>query len=101
MKTVEHEDGTKSRHCVRTCHAEENAIVHAAKVGVSVDGATLYTKMVPCYACAKMIVNAGVSRVVADKDYHTSKESKTLFKKAGVKLQINQPKVECYKDQCA
>ena len=101
MKTVEHEDGTKSRHCVRTCHAEENAIVQAAKVGVSVEGAALYTKMTPCYSCAKMIINAGIKRVVADKDYHASKESKTLFKQAGVTLNINHPEVECYQDQCA
>jgi len=101
MKTVEHEDGTKSRHCVRTCHAEENAIVHSAKVGVSVEGSTLYTKMTPCYSCAKMIINAGIKRVVADKDYHASKESKELFKQAGITLDVNHPEVECYKDQCA
>jgi dCMP deaminase len=101
MKTVVHEDGSKSRHCVRTCHAEENAIVHAAKVGVSVDGATIYTKMVPCYSCAKMIVNAGLKRVVADKDYHASKESKKLFENAGVELLIINNQVEHYQDQCA
>ncbi|MFH1789188.1 MAG: cytidine/deoxycytidylate deaminase family protein [Candidatus Altiarchaeota archaeon] len=99
MKTVVHEDGSKSRHCVRTCHAEENAIVHAAKVGVSVDGATIYTKMTPCYNCAKMIINAGISRVVADKDYHSSAESKKLFDEAGVSLKIVNGEVEKYEDQ--
>ena len=99
MKTVVHEDGSESRHCVRTCHAEENAIVHAAKVGVPIDGATLYTKMCPCYSCAKMIVNSGIKRVVADKDYHASCESKKLFEEAGVELVVNHSEAECYEDQ--
>ncbi len=100
MKTVTHEDGSTSRHCVRTCHAEENAIVHSAKVGVSVDGGTLYTKMMPCYSCAKMIINAGIRRVVADKDYHASSESKKILNEAGVEYSILKPEVECYDDQC-
>ena len=99
MKTVLHEDGSESRHCVRTCHAEENAIVHAAKAGVSVDDATIYTKMTPCYGCAKMIVNAGITRVVADKDYHASAESKKLFEEAGVSFEIVNGEVEKYEDQ--
>lgn len=99
MKTVVHEDGKKSRHCVRTCHAEENAIVQAAKNGVSVDGAVLYTKMVPCYSCGKMVVNAGIRRVVADRDYHASKDTKDLFNEAGVELIILNEAVEEYTDQ--
>jgi len=42
MKTTIHEDGHQTQHCVRTIHAEMNAIVQAARIGVSLDGATLY-----------------------------------------------------------
>lgn len=52
-------------------HAEENAIVQAAYHGVSVRGGTLYTTLQPCLICAKMIVNAGLTRVVAAARYYT------------------------------
>ena len=45
-------------------HAEQNAIIQAAKLGVSIDGATLYCTHQPCVMCAKMIVNSGIVRVV-------------------------------------
>lgn len=66
-------------HCVRTTHAEANAIVNAAKIGVAINGATLYCTMFPCFNCAKMIANSGIKRVVADYDYHDSNLSKALF----------------------
>ena len=50
-------------HCVATIHAEANAILQAAKNGVRIDGATLYTTASPCWNCFKMIANAGVHRV--------------------------------------
>ncbi len=79
-------DGTYSMHCVRTVHAEQNAICQAAKRGVSVDGATLYCKMTPCPVCAKMIVNCGIKRVVCLKRYHDGKEAERVFAKSGVAL---------------
>lgn len=51
-------------HCVRTLHAEQNAILQGALYGVSLDGGTIYTTHQPCHACAKMIINAGLVRVV-------------------------------------
>src|SRR6266536_451200 len=45
-------DGTRSTHCIRTAHAEQNAIVHAARFGSQLEGGTMYCKMAPCYACA-------------------------------------------------
>ncbi len=51
-------------HCVRTLHAEQNAIIQAAQHGVSVRGGTLYVTHQPCLTCAKMIINAGLTRVV-------------------------------------
>lgn len=98
MHTVIHEDGTESRHCIRTAHAEENAIVQAAKVGVSTDGATLYCKMSPCYTCAKMIINAGIKRVVALNDYHAGKRTREIFKEAGIEYELLNNEMEAYAD---
>ncbi|OGI95436.1 cell division protein DedD [Candidatus Nomurabacteria bacterium RIFCSPLOWO2_01_FULL_42_17] len=99
MHTVTADDGTVSRHCLRTSHAELNVIANAARFGVAIEGATLYCKMTPCYTCAKTIINAGIKRNVVLQDYHASAKSKKIFKKAGVKLEIINKKVESYKDQ--
>lgn len=98
MHTVVQEDGTSSRHCIRTTHAEQNAIVQAARCGVSTEGAVLYCKMTPCYTCAKMIINAGIERVVAAKDYHASKRSKEVFEEAGVVFELIDDNIEVYPD---
>ena len=50
-------------HCVGTIHAEANAIIQAAKNGVSIDGATLYTNASPCWNCFKLIANSGIRRI--------------------------------------
>jgi len=55
--------------CIRTVHAEANVVAFAAKYGIPTAGATLYTTIAPCYACAKLLVNAGVTRVVYLKEY--------------------------------
>jgi dCMP deaminase len=99
MHTVTGEDGAVSRHCIRTAHAELNAIANAARVGVATNESTLYCKFVPCYTCAKTIINAGIKRVVALRDYHTAKQTKDVFKKANIKLEILNKEVESYKDQ--
>lgn len=99
MHTVTREDGTVSRHCLRTAHAELNVIANAARFGVAVDGSTIYCKMVPCYTCAKTIINAGIKRVVAFRDYHATVQSKKIFKQARIKLEIIHKEIEVYKDQ--
>lgn len=98
MSTVLKEDGTQSRHCIRTTHAEQNAIAQAARAGVSTDGATLYCKMSPCYVCAKMIINSGIKRVVAKMDYHGADRSKEIFKEAGVEFILLNNETEKYSD---
>ena len=55
--------GTKQETCY-AIHAEQNAIIQAAKMGISIQGATLYCTHQPCAICSKMIVNAGIIRVV-------------------------------------
>ena len=50
-------------HCVATIHAEANAILQAAKNGIRIEGATIYTSASPCWPCFKMIANAGLLRI--------------------------------------
>lgn len=56
-------------HCVATIHAEANAILQAAKNGVRIEGATIYTTASPCWPCFKLIANAGLVRVVFGEFY--------------------------------
>lgn len=53
----------ESDHCVRTVHAEANAICQAAKNGVALDGADIYTTASPCWSCFKLIANSGIRRI--------------------------------------
>jgi dCMP deaminase len=101
MKEVKNEDGTSSRHCVRTAHAEANAICQAAKNGISVNGATAYCRMVPCRNCAMLIANSGVKRVVVQMEYHgaSGDEAKEILKNAGVKLDVLSDAPPTYNDQ--
>lgn len=99
MHTVLKEDGTESKHCIRTTHAEQNAIVQAARLGVALEGSTLYCKMTPCYVCAKLIINSGIVRVVAMNDYHAGNRSKEIFAEAGIKFELVNQEVEKYKNQ--
>ena len=55
-------EGELHEHCVRTIHSEQNAIVHAARAGIALEGSTLYCKMEPCPVCARMIIAAGIKR---------------------------------------
>jgi len=99
MHTVTHEDGSTSRHCIRTAHSEQNAICEAARMGIALEGSTLYVKMSPCYTCAKMIINSGLKRVVCAQDYHTDGRSKEILKEAGVEYVLLSPEITKYEDQ--
>lgn len=88
MKQVMNEDGTISSHCMRTIHAEQNAICQAAKRGVSIDGATLYCKLAPCRTCAMLLISAGIKRVVAEYKYHAGSEAEEMLKTAGIELEF-------------
>jgi dCMP deaminase len=59
------EDG----HCVRTVHAEANAIVQAARAGVRIDAASIYVTASPCWGCFRLIANAGINRIVFGEFY--------------------------------
>lgn len=86
LKKMIHEDGSVTQHCVRTVHAEQNAICQAAKNGISIEGATLYCRMTPCRTCAMLIINCGIKRVVCQRRYHDSADSLAMFAQAGVEI---------------
>ena len=87
MKKVVEEDGSVHEHCVRTIHAEQNAICQAAKRGVSIDGATLYCKLAPCRTCAMLLIASGIKRVVAEYKYHAGGEAEEMLHTAGVSVE--------------
>jgi len=77
--------GTRAEICY-AIHAEQNAIIQAAKLGVSIEGATLYCTHQPCVVCAKMIVNSGIVRVVYEEGY-PDEFAVEMLKEGGVKLE--------------
>ncbi len=99
FKKLYHEDGRVTQHCVRTVHAEQNAICQAARRGIALDKSTLYCKMTPCRTCAMLIINCGIIRVVCEKKYHAGEESEELFKEAGIELVYFNNEVEKYEGQ--
>ncbi len=72
-------------HCVRSLHAEQNAIIQAAQHGITLSGGTIYTTHQPCHTCAKMIINAGLERVVYAGHYPDERAMKYL-QAAGVQV---------------
>jgi dCMP deaminase len=99
MKKVVHEDGHSSNHCMRTVHAEQNAICQAAKRGIALDMSTLYCRMTPCRTCAMLIINCGIKRVVCEKKYHCAAESEAMFEEAGIELYYFEDEVVKYENQ--
>lgn len=98
MKTVVHADGTRTAHCVRTVHAEANAITIAARRGVALEGGTLYCTMFPCRSCTMLLIGARLLRVVAMMDYQDSRESKEMLNATGVKWELKSTIVKPYFD---
>lgn len=86
----------EDNHCIRTTHAEANALCQAAKNGTPINNGTLYCSMTPCYSCAKMIINSGIVKVIVYQDYHASEKTKIIFKKAGIELVIKNKEVKKY-----
>ena len=71
----------------RALHAEQNAIIQAAKIGVSTENATMYVTLQPCVICAKMIVDAGIKKLVYKGNY-PDELSLSMLNEAGVELNI-------------
>ncbi len=72
-------------HCIRTIHAEMNALLFCAAHGVSTKGATAYITTLPCVNCAKALIGAGIKEVVIFSDYHDL-SSEEFFKRGGVPI---------------
>jgi dCMP deaminase len=75
-----------NEHCIRTIHAEANAIIQAALNGVSTDGATAYVTHFPCVNCSKMFINAGIKRLVYIADYKVDHYAVEFLTKADIDI---------------
>lgn len=74
-------------HCVRTIHAEMNAILQCAKFGVSTEGAEIYVTHFPCLQCTKAIIQAGIKVIYYAEDYKNHPYALELLEQAGVKVE--------------
>jgi len=72
-------------HCIRTIHAEMNAILQCSSHGISTQGSTAYITNMPCTNCAKALITAGIKKIVIFSDYHDTL-AEEFFKKANVKI---------------
>ncbi len=72
-------------HCVATIHAETNAILQAAKNGVAIDGAEIYTTASPCWNCFKLIANAGIRRIYYG-EFYRDERSHRVADEIGIEL---------------
>ena len=72
-------------HCVATIHAEANAILQAARNGVRIEGADIYTTASPCWPCFKLIANAGIGRIVYGEFYRDERIFE-VARKVGISL---------------
>ena len=73
-------------HCVRTIHAETNAIIQAALHGVSTRGSTCYVTHFPCINCAKALINAGITRLVYQVGYRIDENALEFLHTAGIEI---------------
>ncbi len=81
-------------HCIRTIHAEMNAILQCSSHGIRTEGATAYVTNMPCTNCAKALITAGIKQVVVFSDYHDTM-AENFFQKAKVKIKrLNIPEKE-------
>jgi dCMP deaminase len=75
----------ENNHCIRTIHAEANAILQAAKHGVSINNASIYITASPCFNCFKLIANAGIKHVYYLEFYRDEKIMQ-FAEESGIKL---------------
>lgn len=74
-------------HCIRTIHAEMNALLQCAKFGVPTEGSDIYVTHYPCVQCCKALIQAGIKTVYFAKDYKNHPYAIDLFMQAGVKTE--------------
>ena len=78
----------ENNHCIRTIHAEINAVAQCAKYGISCNGASLYVNTFPCWNCFKTCVNTGIKEIYYKDEYHSELKEKVLIfsKQLDIKL---------------
>jgi len=76
-------------HCIRTIHAETNAIIQAALHGISTRDATCYVTHFPCINCTKALINAGIERIVYSVAYRQDENAVNFLKAAEIELYSN------------
>ena len=74
-------------HCIRTIHAEMNALLQCAKLGVSTEGAEIYVTHFPCLHCTKAILQAGIKKIYYLNDYHNNQYALDLIQQVGVEIE--------------
>lgn len=75
----------ENNHCIRTNHAEINALVQAVNYGSNIEGATVYITNMSCTTCAKALITSGIKRIVVFTDFHDTKAAE-FYTEAGVKI---------------
>ena len=80
------ESGTRHELC-RAVHAEQNAIIQAARYGINITGASIYVNTQPCVVCAKMLINAGIEEIVYQNPY-PDELAMSMLEEAGMKLRV-------------
>lgn len=83
--TSTHPDGTIEENCMNTIHAEMNAIIQAAKHGISIKDSVIYITASPCINCLKALLNAGIKTIYYDKPYKIENIS-TILQQSGTEL---------------
>lgn len=73
-------------HCLRTIHAEMNALLQCARFGISTDGAEIYVTDCPCLQCTKSLLQAGITRINYIRNYHNDEYAERLLKLKHVQL---------------
>lgn len=99
---IDHGCYVVDNHCIRTIHAEMNALLQCAKYGTPTADATVYVTHFPCLQCSKALIQAGVKRVIYATDYRNHEYAMTLFAQSGVSVQhipFDERKVDFTGDQ--
>ena len=83
--------GTRHELCY-AIHAEQNAIIQAARYGINITGASIYITTQPCVVCAKMLINAGIGEIIYQNPY-PDELSMSMLEEAGIKLRVYEEEV--------
>ena len=82
--------------CVRTIHAEQNAIIQAAKRGISLKDSTIFVTMTPCRVCAMFVISVGVKNIICKQRYHAGAESEEMFRVANIPIEFKDESILQY-----